>query len=257
MENVNAGRHCFNRGRGGRAWLHPRGNAYTMGMTRHRKFAVALFVIFIGALVAAYLGWGESLTSDSINEHKKELQEYVERNYPASVFLFIGVLMTTAFFVPGVLLFAMVGGFLFGTLRAVLFVDIGITAGACLAFLTARYLLGTRLQEKFASRLSAFNREIEHHGSKYLLVLRIIPMLPFFVVNYLAGLTAMPLKRFAVLTFFGVIPGALVLAYTGEQLGSVASAHDVMSPRIWVAFGAMALLIMLPVITAHWKRRSG
>ncbi len=85
-----------------------------------------------------------------------------------------------------------------------------------LAFLFARYLLGQLLQDKYQLQLDRFNREMEASGSRYLLTLRLIPIFPFFLINFLSGLTRVPLKTFAWTTALGIIPGTIIFAYAGQ-----------------------------------------
>lgn len=220
---------------------------------RDRVKAV-IFSLFIIALIVAYIAWGHLLSFETIKGHRAGIKLYTEQHYTLSVVLYISILMSTAFFVPGALVMSMLGGFLFGTVLAIIYIDAGMTAGAVLAFLTARYVLGNRLQEKFAPQLKVFNEEIKAHGSKYLAVLRILPVMPFFAVNYLAAMTKISLLRFSVSTLLGILPGAFTYAYAGEQLSSIESLKGLVTPRMILAIVAMAALTLIPVFFSHSRR---
>jgi uncharacterized membrane protein YdjX (TVP38/TMEM64 family) len=209
-------------------------------------------LIFI--LIIAYLIWGDLLSFHSIKAHQASLQSYAYNHYASSVALFILVFISTAFFVPGALILSLSGGFLFGTIPAVIYIDVGMTIGATLAFLSARYVLGNHFQHKFAAQLSSFNKEIKRHGPSYLIVLRMIPVMPFFVINYMAAMTKISVVRFVISTAVGVLPGAVIHAYIGEQLSAMESPKGLMTPKMIVALALMAILAMLPVAMTHWKK---
>ena len=117
-----------------------------------------------------------------------------------------------------------------------LYVNIGATCGAVLAFLSARYLLGSRLQESYGAQLAKFNGEMERNGVRYLLTLRLIPVFPFFLVNFLSGLTRVHLSTFTWTTAAGIIPGTVVFAYAGHQLETVHSVGDIFTGKVLSAF---------------------
>jgi len=174
------------------------------------------------------------------------LVSYVERHYIASVLLFCLVNVGTAFFVPGTLILTVAGGFFFGFVPGTLYSITGSCIGAFLAFLTSRYLIGSWLQNKFVHKLSGFNREMARHGYNYLLVFRIVPLLPFFVVNYLAGIAHISTWTFIWTTFLGMLPGTLVCTFAGRQLGVIKSPDEIFSTGIIVSLVLLALLILLP-----------
>lgn len=218
------------------------------------RVKASVFSLILVALIIAYIVWGDLLGLETIKEHQTELISYTRHHYILSVAVYISILVLTAFFIPGALVMSMLGGFLFGTAAAVVYIDAGMTLGAVLAFLASRYVLGERLQKRFAPRLKALNDEVNKHGPSYLIVLRIVPIMPFFAVNYLAGATTMSLVRFTASTILGVLPGALVNAYAGEQLSNIESIKGLMSPKMVIAIIAMAVLTLIPVIVSHSKR---
>jgi uncharacterized membrane protein YdjX (TVP38/TMEM64 family) len=165
---------------------------------------------------------------------------------------FIAVyVLATALSVPGAVILTLAGGFLFGPATSVIYIDIGATAGAACAFLSARYLLGNRLQQKYGGQLAKFNSEMDRNGASYLLTLRLIPVFPFFLINFLAGLTKVPLRTFLWTTSLGIIPGTAVFAFAGQQLGSIDSLADILSKKVIAAFAALGLFTLAPAV---WKR---
>jgi uncharacterized membrane protein YdjX (TVP38/TMEM64 family) len=216
---------------------------------------IGLLLILATAISFYFMsGISDYLTFDSVKEHRNTLRNFVERNYLYSALVFFIAYVSTAFFVPGAIALTLAAGFLFGVLKGVLLVLAAAISGAVFAFLSARYLLGNWVQKKFSSPLKIFNEEIERHGQNYLIVFRIIPVLPFFAVNYLAGITRIPLRRFAWTTAAGMLPGSILYTYAGRRLGEIENPGDLLSTESIIAFSALALLALLPVFVRLWGR---
>jgi uncharacterized membrane protein YdjX (TVP38/TMEM64 family) len=216
-------------------------------MTKHRN-QLALLALFIGLVIALRLSpLGSALTFENLKAHREELLALVRGHSLASAAVFVaGYIVFTALSAPGAIWLSLAGGFLFGALPAALLIVISATIGASLSFLIARHLLGNRLQERYSAQLAAFNREMHRNGARYLLSLRLIPLFPFFLVNFLSGLTNVTLRTFLWTTAFGIIPGAAVFAYAGAQLGTISSPSEILSPRVLTAFAALAALALFP-----------
>ncbi len=218
-------------------------------MNGHRK-KVFLLVLFILAAVLLRLSpLGTSLTFENLKQHRDSLLVFVHGHYWLSVACYIAVYITAvAFTLPAALILTLTGGFLFGTAPAVVYINIGATTGAVISFLSARYLLGNRLQDVYALQLRRFNDEIERNGTHYLLTTRFIPLFPFFLINFLSGLTRVPLRTFVWTTSFGILPTSIIFAFTGKQLGTINSPSDILSRRMLLTLAALALIALLPVV---------
>ena len=228
-------------------------------MNKQQKKQVLLLVLFIGAIILVpYSPLGTLFTFENLKQHRDSLVVLVQDHYWPSVLSFIMLyVVTTALSIPGAVILTLAGGFLFGTAASVLYVNVGATAGAACAFLFARYLLGNRLQEKYKNQFEKFNRELDWNGTSYLLTLRLIPVFPFFLINFLAGLTKIPLQTFLWTTSAGIIPGTAVYAYAGQQLGSINSPSDILSRDIIIAFLVLALFTLVPVIVKRMRGGNG
>jgi uncharacterized membrane protein YdjX (TVP38/TMEM64 family) len=223
-------------------------------MTKQKK-QILLLALFIAAIAA--LRWspiGTVLTFENLKQHRDVLLMLTQNHYGLTVMLFICVyILAVAFSIPGAVILTLGGGFLFGTLAATVYINIGATAGASLAFLSARYLLGERLQEKYQTQLNTFNREIARNGTRYLLTLRFIPVFPFFLINFLSGLTKIPMKTFIWTTSLGIIPGTAVYAFAGRQIGTINSLSEILSRKVIIAFIVLALFAIVPVVLDRLK----
>ncbi len=226
-------------------------------MKKHSKKVIALLILIAFIIAIRFGGIGQYLTLETLQKNRDALLALVRQRYFLSVVLYILVYIgVVSLNIPGGAVLTLAGGYLFGTLAAVVFVNIGASAGAVLAFLSSRYLLGLRIQESYAAQLAKFNQEMERNGARYLLTLRLVPVFPFFLVNFLAGLTRVPLATFFWTTSLGIIPATALFAFAGQQIATVRSASDVLSLRILAAFLALALLTLMPVFRGRLRKRT-
>jgi uncharacterized membrane protein YdjX (TVP38/TMEM64 family) len=206
------------------------------------KIAIALALV-VPLAIAYYTGIGDHLNLDSLKLHKNLLHTFVAEHYLRSVCYFIiAYILVGAFSFPFASLATITGGFLFGTPLGMLYTNIGATLGGIVAFLSYRYLFGNWVREHYGHRLVVFNHEIEHNGPWYLVMIRLIAVIPFFVANALASVAPISLETFIWTTSLGIIPASLVYSYAGEQLDTISSLRDVFSVRVISAFVLLALL---------------
>jgi uncharacterized membrane protein YdjX (TVP38/TMEM64 family) len=227
------------------------------GMKRPALKRIALLMAVIAVIAALRLGGiGKQLTLENIQSHAADLRAFCNAHYLESVLAYILVyIVVTGFSLPGALVLTLAGGYLYSTLPAAVYVNIGATAGACISFLFARYIAGTWLQQKYADKLARFNSDIERNGPNYLLTLRLAPIFPFFLVNIFGGLTSVSLKTFAWTTSLGILPGSLVYAYAGRQLGTIHDIHSIFTGRILAAFVLLAAIALLPTVIRKLGRK--
>jgi uncharacterized membrane protein YdjX (TVP38/TMEM64 family) len=216
-------------------------------MTKYWK-KILLTVLITVLCAVLFVSLGEVITLDSIKRHSATLQRFVEERYLLSVALFGLAMVTTAFFVPGALVLTVTGGYLFGAGPGTLYTSLFSTVGAGLAFLLSRYLIGAWVQEHYWKQMKSFNNEIARHGPNYLFVLRIVPVMPAFMLNYLSGMTRMSLFRFALFSFLGILPGALIYSMAGLQLKSIQAPQDLLSGRMLIGLSLLVLFSLSPAL---------
>ncbi len=197
------------------------------------------------------------LTFDMVKRYQAVLEKFVADRYWFSVLLYlVSYMIVGAFEIPIAVLITLAGGALFGIWWGTLYSILGSTAGAILSFLGMRYLVGDSLQKKYKNRLEKFNKEFDKRGVYYLISLRFLPFIPFFLVNILAGLTEVSMRKFLISTFIGVAPSSFVYTYAGQSLANLTSPKDVLSSRILIAFLLLGLLALLPALLGRKKFRS-
>lgn len=186
----------------------------------------------------------EILTLSKVKAHADAVRGIAD-DYPlAAAIVFIAAFVVVNLFLPGAALLTLLGGYAFGVLRAVVYVDVATTAAAVLCFVISRNVCGKVVQRRYADRLESLNAHIAEYGYLYLLLIRLFPMLPFFGINLTAGLTRVKLRTFAWTTAAGSIPGIAIFSYAGGSLLAIRSVEEVLTPK---AIIAVALLIIMLV----------
>jgi len=220
------------------------------------KIVVALlFLSAIGAFF--FFDLKTYLSLDTLKANRDSLLDFTQEHYVPAVALFILIyVVQTSFSLPGATIMTLAGGFLFGSLWGPLYVNIGATTGATLAFLAARYLFRQWVERKFGDRLGPIQDGFAKNAFSYLLTLRLIPFFPFFLVNLLSGLTRVKVSTYVAATAIGIIPGSVVYAFAGRQLGTINALSELVSPRILLAFSLLGVLILVPVVYRKFTETS-
>lgn len=216
-----------------------------------------LILLFISVIVFIKLFELDAVfTFENLKAQQTNLSVFVQNNYLLTVLCFIVLyIFSVAFLIPIATLLTLAGGFLFGSIFGVLFVNIGATLGAVLAFLFARYLIGKKIQDKYVKQLEKFNAQLEENKFQYLFFLRLVPLFPFFLVNFFCAVTHVDLRTFFITTSIGILPGSFVYTYAGSQLAQINALKDVFSTSMLLAFILLALLVLMPLLYKKYKAR--
>lgn len=227
------------------------------------RFAPVLVLL---SLIATFFGLGldDYVNLQAVADHHGALTDFVSENFLTAIFAYL--LFYAAFVaisVPGAAILTVVGGFLFGTLLGSTLTIIGATAGATLIFVIGRTALGDALRKRAGGAISRMADGFRKDAFNYLLVLRLVPVFPFFVVNLAPAFLGVKLSTFIGATFFGIAPGTFVFSSVGAGLGSVLARGDaislgsVMTPQIITALVGLALLALIPVGVRRWREWRG
>jgi uncharacterized membrane protein YdjX (TVP38/TMEM64 family) len=216
--------------------------------------------IIVIALVAAIgaLALRDTLSFETLRDNREALLAFRDGNFPLAVFGFVlTYVVLVAFSLPGALIATLTGGFLFGTLAGSLFSVVGATMGACVIFLAARHGLGDRLRARMDAsqgRVQKIKSGLEENQWSMLFFMRLVPVVPFFVANLIPAFLSIPLYRFAISTFLGIIPGSLVYSSVGAGLGVIFERGEtpdlgvIFEPHILLPLLGLAALSLLPVL---------
>jgi uncharacterized membrane protein YdjX (TVP38/TMEM64 family) len=213
-------------------------------VSRGRWALIALLAVGIGLFFG--LGLHRRLALGELRLHQAALADWVAARPVLAGAGFLSACMAmAAFSLPGTLVLPLLGGAIFGPAWAVLLAALGMSAGAVLSFLSARYLLRDVLLRVWGRRLARLDDGLAREGAfLYLLSLRLVPVLPFFVVNLLLGLTGVRVGVFYLTTLIGMLPAMVVLAGVGDRLAHFESVQDALTPQTLLGLCALALLVL-------------
>lgn len=186
------------------------------------------------------------LTLDVLKSKQQAIQVYYHNNPVSALALYMLIyIVVTALSLPGATVLGLAGGAIFGLGWGVITVSIASTIGATGAFLASRFLFRNIVVRKFGDRLKTVNAGLAKNGVFYLFTLRLVPIVPFFMINLLMGLTAINPKTFFWVSQLGMLAGTAVYVNAGTQLGKITSLSDIFSPALLLSFG---LLGVFPLI---------
>jgi uncharacterized membrane protein YdjX (TVP38/TMEM64 family) len=232
----------------------PEGTDASRGISLRRLIPFALLAAAGIAFVAS--GGRHYLTFASLAGNRDWLCGLVQNWGVVAGLLYIALYaVLVALSVPGGAVLTVAGGFLFGTWLGAFCAMIGATAGATGIFLAARAGFGG-LAQRAGPLVGKLEAEFRADAFNYLLVLRLVPIFPFWLVNLVPALVGVKLPTFALATFLGIIPGSFVYASIGNGLGSFVEEPDsgiLFRPSILLPAVGLAALALVPVVYKHWR----
>ena len=212
-------------------------------------------IILAAAIIGFFaIGLDEYLTFDALRENHVTLSAFVAEQGVIAVTLYIAIYtLSVALSVPGVSILTIAGGLLFGQWFGSVYVVFGATLGAIAVFLIAKTAFGDALRQRMGPGMRKMEVGFQENALSYLLVLRLIPLFPFFLVNIVPAFLGVELRTYAIGTFIGIIPGSFVFATVGAGLASIFdqngefSVTAILTPEITIALVGLAVLALLPI----------
>lgn len=211
-------------------------------------------VIASGVLVAGYFLWGFPIF-EVLAKHYQTMTDWRDANWTASIALFTLVyVIAVAFSVPGAVWLTLIGGFLFGTILGSVLVVAAATSGAVLIFLAARTALGDSLRARAGRWLEAMEDGFRQGEVSYLLIMRLVPAVPFFVANLAPAFFGARLWTYVWTTAVGIIPGTVVYISIGAGLGAQLARGEapdlgvIFQPHVLGPLLGLAVLAALPLV---------
>ena len=239
-------------------------------MTQPKTSRLIRLAPLIAIGLAAILGvvfLRDLVSFDALRDNRTALLAFRDAHYLLSVLGFIGIyILIVGFSLPGATIATLTGGFLFATFPGVLFNITGATVGATVIFLAARWGLGDRLSARMNATDGLVKRVkdgIDDNQWSMLFLIRLVPAVPFFMANLIPGLVGVPLSRFVVSTFFGIMPGAVVYTSVGAGLGEVFARGEtpnlalIFEPQIFLPLLGLCLLAALPIVIKAVRGKKG
>ncbi|AIT09916.1 membrane protein [Candidatus Francisella endociliophora] len=232
-------------------------------MTNSKFYKFMPIVILIIGVVAFFsLGGQEYLSLNALKENYQHILTFTNNYFAISILVFvIAYIAVVAFSIPGATVMTLLGGLLFGLLLGSFLVVISATIGASVVFFAVRTSLGEALQTKIKGSIARMRLGFERDAFNYLMVLRLIPIFPFFVINIAAGILGVKFRDFFWATFLGIIPGSVVYVWVGTSLsyliqkGNDINMRIILEPEFILPIVALAILSIVPVFVKKSKKK--
>ena len=216
------------------------------------------------AIAAVFIfGLDDYLSFEMLKNNRETALEWYGQNRVLAVVSFIAVYaLAVGLSVPGAVWLSLAAGFLFGSVWGTVVVVFAATFGALGIFFIAKYALADFFHEKAGGAGRKMEQGFRENALSYLLVLRLVPLFPFWLVNLVPALLGVPARTFVIGTFFGIIPGAAVFCSIGNGLGAVFDRGEmpdlniIFQPEIFGPLLGLAALSLIPVLYKRMRKRS-
>lgn len=216
-------------------------------MVKNQTLLAALFIVPLAGFLAFYVsGLNEYFTLEAFKSQQAVIDAYYAAHPWLTALVYSLIYIPFAVLsLPGAALMTLAAGAIFGTLWGTVLISFASTIGATLEFLAARFLLRDMVHRGFGDGLKSVNEGFERDGALYLFTLRLSPMVPFFVVNLVMGLTTIPTSTYVVVSQVGMLASTVILVSIGTDLAKLESIRGLLSPGL---MASLTLLGFLPLI---------
>jgi uncharacterized membrane protein YdjX (TVP38/TMEM64 family) len=234
------------------------------------KSPLSRYLPILAVACGAVLGWWflrDYLSFSALAENREMLIAFRDANYVATVAAFITIYaLIVAFSLPGATIATLTGGFLFATFPGAIFNITAATIGATAIFLAAQTSFGARLGAKLEGSEGVVKKikdGIDENQWSMLFLMRLLPVVPFFLANLIPAFLDVPARRFVISTFFGIMPGAVVYTSVGAGLGEVFARGEtpnlgiIFEPHILLPILGLAALAVLPIVVKVVRGKRG
>lgn len=228
-----------------------------------KRFGWPRIIVLLGAVSAAivlYFLFRNELSLKQLADEEHRIRQLTEAHpWQAGGVAFGLYVIVTALSLPFATVLTILYGWLFGFSRAVLLVSFASTTGATCAFLLSRYVLRDIAQSRFVLLLDRFNRALEADGAFYLIMLRLMHYVPFFVINAVMGLTNIRTRTFWWATQLGMLPATIIYVFLGSSITSLDRIADegissLVTKQLAMALTALGVFPVVIALIARWLK---
>jgi uncharacterized membrane protein YdjX (TVP38/TMEM64 family) len=186
------------------------------------------------------------------------IRDYIRQfgNFAALIYIIAYALNTVSIFPPiGIL--SLAAGLIFGEALGAVYLLSGALTGTSITFILSRYFGRGLVEKMLKGRFKGLDEKLAEKGFMTVLFFRVIPLVPYEVLNYVSGLSGIKFRDYFFATFLGLIPGVFIAAFFGAGLGRIRSFGDIFTPKFLGAFGLVICIILIPVIYRLIKKKAG
>ena len=214
---------------------------------------VLLFALLIAGGLFFYFDLQRYLAVSTLRDHEDSLHAfYFARPVQTIAIYILGSILFVTLSLPAAAIVMMLGGAVFGVWLGTALCLVAINIGAACSLTLSRFVLRDFVRRRFAKQVAVVEREYGKNGVSYLVAMRLIPVLPYFVTNLVFGLTEIPLRKFVLVSLISSLPAVFIYANAGSELSKIHEISDVFSPTLIATFVALALL---PIVGRWIVRR--
>lgn len=225
-----------------------------------KRFA-PLGLLIIGLLIFFYFDLGRFLSFEALKANRDYVLQWTHDHFILALLSFFLIYtVAVAVSIPGATFLTLASGFLFGTILGTLVAVTSATMGALIVFLAVRTALEPWLAKKTGRWVEKMRMGFQQDAFQYLLILRLVPLFPFWVVNIVPGLLGVSVRTFFITTFLGIIPGTFVYVLLGNGLGYLFDRDQtpnlaiIFEPQVLIPLIALAVLSCIPMLYKKFKR---
>lgn len=239
-------------------------------MNQPSNTSLTRYLPLVAVVIGAGIGWyllRDYLSFQALADNREALIAFRDANYVLTAGLFmLAYALIVTFSLPGATIATLTGGFLFATFPGALFNVAGATLGATAIFMAAQTSFGAKLGERLEGSegiIKRFKDAIDENQWSALFLLRLVPAVPFFIANLLPAVFEVPLKRYVITTFLGIMPGAIVYTSVGAGLGEVFARGEtpnlgiIFEPQVLLPILGLSALAALPIILKAVRGKKG
>ena len=215
-----------------------------------KNLSTRIVLLFSLPLLCGFFAyWYHHELIEFVRGSHNQIASFITHRYALSLVLYVIIFITdNVLALPLASLMTAAAGYFYGPLVAIPLTLGASTCGATLSFLVSRHLVGTHLQRLYQDRLTNFNHWFARWGAYYLLLVRLVPLVPFVMVNVLAGLTTAPLKTFIFTTAVGMIPVTALFTFSGQEFKYISSFSDIFNGKLAFFLIIFLILTLLPFL---------
>jgi uncharacterized membrane protein YdjX (TVP38/TMEM64 family) len=175
----------------------------------------------------------------------------------AAIIYILAYTLNTISVIPPIAALSLTAGLAFGKLWGAVYLMIAAMLGTSCTFFISRFFGRGLVERLLKGRFKRLDDLLKKRGFATVLFFRIVPIIPYEVLNYAGGLSKMKFKDYFFATLLGLIPGVVIAAFFGGTLGEVRSLKDLFSVEFGVAIGLLILVISIPLIYEYRKKKRG
>ena len=196
-----------------------------------------LFILLVLSALLFFFSLQPYLSFEFVQSERQKIFElYSEQPFWFGLAFCCFYILYASFSLPGAIVLTLTAGFIFDFFIGVFVSCLSSNIGALFSFLSVRFFLKDYIQKKFIKSLKKINKSFKQTGFFHLLSLRLIPAVPFFVVNAFMGVSVISVRSYIAGTFLGMLPGTLVIVNAGKHLGDINSTQDIVSLPLLLSF---------------------